>query len=117
MPSQLINSLTKELKSFNSDITPAIVAEAMAQAVTSTLAGNEAKVILRRVVEPEGQIALTELELHDDFLYLYPDEVEALRAMLIIWDADGTPKNGDLLLVSERKPDGSIKMHFESGSL
>lgn len=66
------------------------------------------------MVEPEGKIALTELELNDAFTHLYPEEVAALRAMLLIWDEDGTPKPGDLLLVSERREDGSVRTHYDS---
>lgn len=112
MPSLFISVLTDELTKLNGHLSPTTVADAVAKAVTATLAGNEAKVILRRVVEPTETLALTELELSDDFLHLYPEEVAALRSMLLVWDEDGQPKPGDLLLVSQRTADGSVITHY-----
>ena len=112
MTSKLISILTEELKKLDGDFIERDVTKALTNTVTTTLKGNEAKVILRRVVEPEGKIALTELELRDDFIHLYPDEVEALRSMLLIWDEDSQPRTGDLWLVSQRRSDGTVNRYY-----
>lgn len=55
MPSPFAQILTAELQQLNTPLTVDIVAGILATAVTKILARNEAKVILRRVVDPTGQ--------------------------------------------------------------